>query len=471
MACKKAKQKQETTLAPHRTPTLSALLERAKSSESAQAVKGYLDAGGSPNAVVGLQGRVTVLQLPLLANMVLTSDHLHREFAECVRLLVNAGADVNASFIDPDYKLTAVTCAAEWGCCTVMLDALLRAGADPRVRTAPDCQTALHVAAQKGTAECCELLLAQGADTLLEAKDRDGSTALLLASSEGTLENVRMLIQHGADVNTTGSAGETPLMVACAGVHPKLVVVLLEAGADIIATDRDGESALFDAVRRNSVALVQLLLNNGADITITDIKGETALFKAVYKGHVFMMELLIKRGFSTTAVDNDGSTLLMVAAVNEQKAAAEWLIQHGLAVNAVNNGGATALHYATLKGSSGDTSMLELLLANGIDVQKCTNDGHIALDIAVNRSNLEFAKVLIAAGADVNHCISVNVTSLHIGIIRQHVAIVQLLLENGATEVMNDVLDVQGAMNGTALMMCTTVDTVKMLLAAGADVH
>jgi hypothetical protein len=48
MARKKAqKKKPDTTLVPHRTPNLSALLERAKSGDSALAVKAYLDAGGS----------------------------------------------------------------------------------------------------------------------------------------------------------------------------------------------------------------------------------------------------------------------------------------------------------------------------------------------------------------------------------------------------------------------------------------
>eukprot|EP00953_Heterococcus_sp_UTEX-ZZ885_P003496 2399-Heterococcus_DN1.PRE.7 len=69
MAQKKAQRKQETTLMPHRTPNLTAFLERAKTGESAQALKAYLDAGGSPMAVleVSVRGGGSVLQkLPLL---------------------------------------------------------------------------------------------------------------------------------------------------------------------------------------------------------------------------------------------------------------------------------------------------------------------------------------------------------------------------------------------------------------------
>jgi hypothetical protein len=85
MAHKKAqRQKQETTLVPHRTPTLSALLERAKSGDAAQAVKAYLDAGGSATALT--QGRG--VQIPLLHIMVVTNAHPHKELAESCLLLV-----------------------------------------------------------------------------------------------------------------------------------------------------------------------------------------------------------------------------------------------------------------------------------------------------------------------------------------------------------------------------------------------
>jgi ankyrin repeat protein len=84
---------------------------------------------------------------------------------------------------------------------------------------------------------------------------------------------------------------------------------------------------------------------------------------------------------------------------------------------------------------------------------------------------------LIAAGAGVNHFDSMYMTSLHTAIRQHHTAVVQLLLEHGATAVLNSVIALQ-CLNGaqcctttTALMLCTEADTVKLLLAAGADVH
>jgi hypothetical protein len=96
MARKKvlAEGKQETTLVPHRTPNLSALLERAKIGDSAADVEAYLDAGGLATTLV--QGKK--LQVPLLHAMTCANVHPHRELGESVRLLVAAGADINAAF-------------------------------------------------------------------------------------------------------------------------------------------------------------------------------------------------------------------------------------------------------------------------------------------------------------------------------------------------------------------------------------
>jgi hypothetical protein len=83
MARKKAqkKQKQETAVVLHRTPNLSALLERAKSGASAQAVKAFLDAGGSPVAVVRCDSNEGELQIALLHCVILANAHPHRELS------------------------------------------------------------------------------------------------------------------------------------------------------------------------------------------------------------------------------------------------------------------------------------------------------------------------------------------------------------------------------------------------------
>jgi ankyrin repeat protein len=475
MARKKAQRKQETTLVPHRTPNLGTLLERAKSG-SAQAVKAYLDAGGSPVALVNWP-EAQHLQLPLLNYTVFRSAHPHRDLAEVIRLLVDAGADINATVIDFEgTSITAVICSTKRQCCSAVLDMLIQAGADPCARSLPGCVTALHYAATNGLPSSCELLLAR-ANELLEARDVDGWTALMRAGSDGRVDTVKLLLQHGADINAANTQDKTALMLASLNDHGQVVAHLLKAGAHVNLACDSGQTALFAAVQCNSSAIVQLLLDHGADISVTDSKGYNVLSKAAHDGHVSMMELLVRCELSVHTVHHSGYTVLMTAVNGGHTAAVEWLLQQGIAVNAVSNEGFTALHYESRTSCNDDTAIIELLLANGADVHKCTNMQCTALDETAFGGNVKCAKVLISAGADVNHINSMHMTSLHIAIKEHCAAVMQLLLEHGATAVMNSVIPLS-CTNGaqccpdvTALMMCTEVDEVKLLLKAGAHVN
>jgi ankyrin repeat protein len=356
---------------PHKTPNLSVLLERAK--VGIQALKAYLDAGGFTDALVHDEG-ATARQLPLLHYMALRNIHPHTELAECVRLLVGAGADINITAgADRDAR-NALMLASTRSCCTGVVHVLLQNGADVLASNTKGI-TALHVAAASGHKHSCELLLAKQSSSV-HVKDVYGFTALMYAVRFGSVETVEALQQHGADINTVDCHGTTPL-IAAAGEVKRVDVIghLLTAGADVNAVDNEGRTALVAAVDHNSVPIVQLLLNHGADIRLSDNAGYNALFTAAGKGYVFIMDMLVKRGASVIAVDNKGNTLLMAAASNKHELASEWLVQHGVAVNAANSDGVTALHVASVHSSTSNTALVELLLANGADVHMQDKNG------------------------------------------------------------------------------------------------
>jgi ankyrin repeat protein len=308
-------------------------------------------------------------------------------------------------------------------------------------------------------------------------KDLEGFTALQHAVMNGFVDTVRVLCERGADINTVNIQGKTLLIAAFLLKRFDVAAFLIRAGADVNAVTSDGFSALAAAARSNSVSTVQLLLEHGADIAAVDALGKNALFEAAYAGAVHMMEFLVQRGLSITAVDRTGTTLLMKAVNQRHKAAAEWLLQHGAAVNTVDHGGYTALYRAS-SSSCEDAAMIELLLANGADVHiRAADNSRTALDAAAIKGHLKTVKLLVAAGCDVNSADSSGMTSLHLALERHHSEVVQLLLEHGATAVINNVLPVRCPLSNTclcagltALMMRATVDTVKLLLAAGADV-
>jgi ankyrin repeat protein len=479
MSRKKAhkKEQESTTLVPHRTPNLSALLERAKSGDVAQAVKAYLDAGGAADTLVRHQHGLITLQLPLLHIMAFTSAHPHKELAESVGLLMDAGADINDKRAGVGDQWTPLIHEAGKKCCTEVSDILLRAGADPCVRTSPGRSTALHIAAKVGLAETCEMLIAKAGSSILEVRDCQGLTALKYAAIRGRTDNIKVLLQHGADVNAADNNRATPLFAASLEQHTNVARQLLEAGADVNALDANRHSALRAAVVSNNTALFVLVLQYGADIGVTDVLGQNELFSAAQYGHVCMMELLVQRGLSVHATDSSKRTPLIIAVVARQHATAEWLLQHGAAVDAVGNNGVTALRTVCDSASCDDATMVELLLTNGANVQRVNPEtGATALDAAAVHGHLQCAQLLIAAGADVNFSITGSFRCLHMAIMAQEPAVVQLLLEHGATAVMNSVLPVScfygDCYNSTlALMLCSTAATVKVLLAAGADVH
>jgi uncharacterized protein len=423
----------------------------------------------------------------LSCTMVIRNAHPHRELAESIRMLLAAGADINASYADPSgNNHTVLMCAAWRTCCATVPVVLLRAGADPCVHSSPKGFTTLHMAARAGTAETCELLLARGPALLLEARDVNDWTALMHAVGCGSLDIVQFLLQCGANVEAADNLGVTPLIGAAVLGSVSKVKCLLEAGAVVNAVQHDGFSAIAliaaNLQSKNAAAVIDLLLSHGADINITDTNGQTALFRAACQGNVHMMELLVQRGLSVYAVDNKGDTLLMVAARSGRKHAAEWLLQRGVAVNAANKDGYSALHSVCGRSNCDDAAMIELLLASGADVHRCDAVGETALDITARRGNVQCARALIAAGADVNHLNAEGLSSLHTAILAvkllgQHNPVVNLLLEHGAAAVVSKAVawkcvhGVRCCTRMTALMMCVEPDTVKALIAAGADAH
>jgi ankyrin repeat protein len=183
MVRKKAlKKKQQTTLMPHRTQNPSILLERAKSGDSAQAMKAYIDAGGPADVLV--QGRGAIKQIPLLHYMALYNMHPHAELSESMRLLIEAGADINALSGLGGGACTALMCASERSECTDLLQAFLQNAADVMV-VSDDGRTALHLAATTGRTHNCEVLLATES-SLVHTKNAEGCTALMYAASFGS---------------------------------------------------------------------------------------------------------------------------------------------------------------------------------------------------------------------------------------------------------------------------------------------
>jgi uncharacterized protein len=477
----------ETTLVPHRAPNLTDLLERAKGGRLSN-VQQYLSAGGSANVLVEAQIQ-RAIEAPMLRSvgvlmggpfeaLLLTSvaAYGHNDAAASIELLLEAGAAVDAisnSVGIRDRTALMVACSLDDNLHAV--HSLLQGGADP-CHQASGGITALHLTASAGFTEICRALHSANSGVLELRGDGDSlsATPLIAASSLDQYAVVKLLCALGADVNQGDVNGNTPLIVAAAEGENTAVLRFLLQQASILLNHRNdnGDTAHLKPAETGNAAAVKLLLQHGADACITNNNGFSAVFAAVAGGHLHVLQLLMQHGAALTATRHGGFTLLMQAATSNQPRVAEFLIKQSLSAHAVTDTGSTAHYYAALTAVSG-TETMRLFLAHGADVNACRSYGSTPLQSAASSGNVDTLRALLAAGADVLSSGEAGGTALHDAIEYECFPVVKLLLEHGADAVLNSMQYDKWLHCGlvSALMVCKDTAILKLLLAAGGDVH
>lgn len=137
---------------------------------------------------------------------------------------------------------------------------LLEAGAEVNAENAFD-ETALTYTAFFGHVDCMQLLLKAGASA--NVKDHDNTSALYHASMNGRVEVVRLLLepQYLVDLDTRCDISlTTPLGAAAASGHLEIVEMLLDRGADVSCGYLEGTTALLNAGSMGHLPVVRLLL-------------------------------------------------------------------------------------------------------------------------------------------------------------------------------------------------------------------
>jgi len=129
----------------------------------------------------------------------------------------------------------------------------------------------LHLAAVKGLAGMCEILLAAGADANIPST-LDGSVSLQIAAYNGSTACVRLLLRAGAHMNARGNDGATALHTACFHGRVHAVKVLIAAGANLEARNQHGTTPLRFALLKGHREVALTLLRAGAAITALPTK-------------------------------------------------------------------------------------------------------------------------------------------------------------------------------------------------------
>jgi ankyrin repeat protein len=158
-------------------------------------------------------------------------------------------------------------------------------------------------AAMRGDKAAVQKLIAAKAD--VNAPQNDGATALHWAVYRGDREMVGLLVRAGANPKAANREGSTPLWLAGISGNASIIAALLEAGADANEKLPLGRTPLMIAARTGNVDAIKTLLDNGADVNAKETqRGTTALMWAADEGHAAAVQLLIDRGADITAKSN-----------------------------------------------------------------------------------------------------------------------------------------------------------------------
>lgn len=232
---------------------------------------------------------------------------------------------------------------------------------------------ALIDAALADDATAITALVRQGAN--VNAREEDGATALAWAVNHSNIAIVEILLNSGANPNLANELGIGPLSLAITNGSTALVKLLLSKGADPNLARENGETPLMTAARSSQVEAVKLLLDRGANPNARDKKfGQTALMWAA--GQPGAVRLLLEHGADVSVVTKSWDvkyTIYAPTTVTLGKTGIPWNTDG--AYNS-KKGGLNALFFAVQKH---DLESARLLLDAGIDVNLAAADGSTAL--------------------------------------------------------------------------------------------
>jgi uncharacterized protein len=336
---------------------------------------------------------------------------------DIVKVLVNAGADVNFRTDSMDFALQQ---AAYLGWDDIydylfpLTSAKLRKEAklyledgnkNKNIRSYDNSQLVKEFDEALDKLDLDKILKLKESGFNINACDPHGFSYIGRSCSYGHAPSVRLLLQAGADANIKCSQDNgslySPLMYLIRSWHKafdpqpfcEIANMLIESGANPNDVNEDGRTALMIGARQYShLSLVEILINGGTDLEIEDRFRTTAILIAGHTKDTKLVQYLRSRGA------ND-SRLIEVDFIEAARLGnlveLQELINRGVNINAQNSGGFNALMY-----SSSET--INFLVSKGANLNIQNASGDSALLHAVGSFEFDNARCLIEAGADIH---------------------------------------------------------------------
>jgi serine/threonine-protein phosphatase 6 regulatory ankyrin repeat subunit A len=174
-------------------------------------------------------------------------------------------------------------------------------------------------------------------------------------------------------------------------------------GADIAATNSIQETALLYAARGGQEGVTRLLLERGADVAALTIGRETALHYAVPSRNEAIVKLLLEKGVDLEATSSTGHTALF-SVFDVESSCSESILNLLLANGANVNVSEPSRHLTPLyfAAQDGNERAVRSLLANGANVMDRDYLGHTAPHIAAESGNEAVVRMLLKKEAEVS---------------------------------------------------------------------
>jgi ankyrin repeat protein len=158
-------------------------------------------------------------------------------------------------------------------------------------------------ALMRGDKAAARKLVEQRVD--VNAPQADGATALHWAVFQSDKEMVDFLLRAKANPGISNREGATPLWLASVNGDAPIIGALLDAGANANEPLPLGRTPLMAASRTGNVDAMKVLVDHGANVNAKEtIRGTTPLMWAADEGHAPAIQFLIQHGADIKARSN-----------------------------------------------------------------------------------------------------------------------------------------------------------------------
>ena len=219
---------------------------------------------------------------------------------------------------------------------------------------------------------------------------------LLTLAHEGSLQEISNFLEG----DFTSSWGHIALCGAAESGRLEIVKGLLDAGVNIHS--EGVYDVLFSAAgswHELSKEILHFLLERGADIDTVDGRNRTALFSAAYSQRFDNVRFLVEHGVNINHQDRFGGTALSAAVEVGNLEIVQYLCEVGAEINLADNTGTTCLLSAA---ANGFDSIIEILVAYEANIHFMNQRRHSALRNALQKKQIEAARLLIKLGANID---------------------------------------------------------------------